>query len=370
MGLLAFFERADGNAVPVGLAEHIAYALAFGSDAVSGNAILLDEDVLDGFGAFAGEAGVDFGIAFGRSVTLDDHLAVLVVLHVGGNALYVGQLGGVNDCLALAEGDDGFEGHLFRLRVHLHSFYDGLAVACIVELVLEIANLSVHVVDFSVLLFYVAAQAVDGGVEGVNLALVVELGFHEVVFAVACLEVVGHAGGQFHYGVVDVVLVVAKSVDDGGFEGDGPCLLLSNVEIEVQTHLRGELVVVLHSTTFKVVVESNAYDTFQFEGAGYALVSAEPVCEVHFVQEVDVGIVHDGFEASRLESSFSLKTEAPYGSNLLRQFETSHAAEIVERGLAYSLGDYAAVDSDGPVVEELVCGHLRVGAQHEKAQRG
>ena len=38
IGLLAFFERADGDAVPVGFAEHVAYALSFGFDAVAGNA--------------------------------------------------------------------------------------------------------------------------------------------------------------------------------------------------------------------------------------------------------------------------------------------------------------------------------------------
>ena len=99
-------DGADADAVPVGLAEHVADALAFGGDAVGGDVVFVHEDFLDGFGTRLGDFGVDFGGAFGRGIAFDDDACGGVVAQVGGDALYVGQLGSVDNGFTLAEGDD------------------------------------------------------------------------------------------------------------------------------------------------------------------------------------------------------------------------------------------------------------------------
>ena len=99
-------DGADADAVPVGLAEHVADALAFGGDAVGSDVVFVHEDFLDCFGTRLGDFGVDFGGAFGRGIAFDDDACGGVVAQVGGDALYVGQLGSVDNGLTLAEGDD------------------------------------------------------------------------------------------------------------------------------------------------------------------------------------------------------------------------------------------------------------------------
>ena len=126
---------------------------------------------------------------------------------------------------------------------------------------------------------------------------------------------------------------------------------------------------VFHGAAFKVVVDADAYDTLHFKVAGFALLAAEPVGEVHLVQKVYVDIVYHGLVAGCPVACLAFESEAPYGCNLLGHFKASHETDTFESLLARCLGHSAYVDTDGPVVEKLVSGHLCVGTQDEEAQR-
>lgn len=78
--LFSLVDGADADAVPVAFAEHVANALSFSLDAVGGDVVFVDQDGLHCFSACVGDFGVDFSAALWRSVTLDAHCGVLVVL--------------------------------------------------------------------------------------------------------------------------------------------------------------------------------------------------------------------------------------------------------------------------------------------------
>ena len=79
------------------------------SHAISSDLVLLDEGVANHLSAILRELLVQFGIAFGRSVTLDLHLCLGMILHVRSNQLDGSVLSGIDSRLSLAEEHCGLQ---------------------------------------------------------------------------------------------------------------------------------------------------------------------------------------------------------------------------------------------------------------------
>ena len=366
-------DGADADAVPVGLAEHVADALAFGGDAVGRDVVFVHEDFLDSFGARLGDFGVDFGRTFGRGVALDDDARGGVVAQVGGHAFYVGQLRGVDDGLALAEGDDGFE---FLARAgDGRGLDDGFAFAQGFHLLAEGVDAAVGVAELLVLFAKGAAHVVHLGVEAIDFAVIIGAHDSEVVAAVAALEVVGEAGGQFEIGVVDVIVAVAEVgvavdavcavhvPDNGGLDGDGPGVVKAEVELEVEAGFRGPSVDVVRVVEI-VVQPSGAGDGFDFEDAGVAEVAAEEIHEVDAAEETEVRGVERGFAFGGVDGPEAFDVETEDGGHLLAEADSDGGACVGPEGVMGQRADDAAVEGDGPVVREAgrENGFLRLGA--------
>ena len=220
-----------------------------------------------------------------------------------------------------------------------------------------------------------AAHVVHLGVEAVDFAVIIGPHNGEVMTAVAALEVVGEAGGQFEIGMVDVIVAVAEvcaAVDavgavhvpyDGGLDGNGPCVVEAEVEIEVESGFRGPSVDVVRIG--EVVMEpSGACDGFDFEYAGIAEVTSEEVHEVDAADEAEVRGVECGFALGGVDGPEAFDVESEDRRDLFPKGDAYGWAGVGPESVVGQRADDAAVDGDGPVVRETGCedGFLNLGA--------
>ena len=211
-----------------------------------------------------------------------------------------------------------------------------------------------------------AAHVVHLGIEAVDFAVIIGPHNGEVMTAVAALEVVGEAGGQFEIGMVDVIVAVAEvcaAVDavgavhvpyDGGLDGNGPCVVEAEVEIEVESGFRGPSVDVVRIG--EVVMEpSGACDGFDFEYAGIAEVTSEEVHEVDAADEAEVRGVECGFALGGVDGPEAFDVETEDRGHLFAEADAHGRARVGPEGVVGQRADDAAVDGDGPVVRETGC---------------
>ena len=171
------------------------------------------------------------------------------------------------------------------------------------------------------------------------------------------LEVIGHTGEHLDGTVVHVVGSVllfgatVKVPNDGGFEGDRPSLLFAEVEIEVQTCLRGHVIATV-ITDFEVVHQANAIDTFHLEDAGFTLVAEDGVGEVELGEQVSVHSVNGILAVGDVVGGSSLHADTEDRGDLLRHLETVGCTSVLEHSVVSGLGVSTTNETNGPVVKE------------------
>ncbi len=160
------------------------------------------------------------------------------------------------------------------------------------------------------------AEVVDDAVQTVNFFLIVEFGNGEVVGSVRVLELVDETGVQLNESTVEIVFNTALAYSGVVFAVNFtvsviqapnncrlyielPCLVITQVEHEVQTGFRGNVVAVgdrrnLNSTGNSIhfvvgvteyVSPAKTINTDYFEAAGFTGIATEPVAEVNGSQE-------------------------------------------------------------------------------------
>ena len=160
------------------------------------------------------------------------------------------------------------------------------------------------------------AEVVDDAVQTVDFFLIVELGNSEVVCSVRVLEFVDETGVQLNESAVEVVfntaltysgIVVAvnftvsviQAPDDCRLYIELPCFVFTQVEYEIQTCFRGNVVAVgnrrnLNSTGSSIhfavgvtedVSPAKTINTDYFKTARFAGIATEPIAEVNGSQK-------------------------------------------------------------------------------------
>ena len=149
------------------------------------------------------------------------------------------------------------------------------------------------------------SQVVYLGIELVDFVGIVQAHPGEVVGAVASLEVIDDASGEFEVGVIDVVVarhevgviidaVVAVHVpNDCGFDGNGPGTLQPEVEVQVESGLGRPSVGVAFAVGI-IVKPAGAGHGFDFEEARLVTVAGEKVGQVDAAEQAEVGGVKGG----------------------------------------------------------------------------
>ena len=164
-----------------------------------------------------------------------------MVLHVVGDELYRRILCRVDDTLALTEEHCRLQvGGCRRLYI-----YRLLAVLAVLQSLLEVSYLTVLCFQLRVLAAQLTAKTVHLGVESVYLRLVAQLCNLEVMRSVRVLELVYDTSVELYKRTVDVVFhaIIARTVEpvvDGRLEIELPLLVRTEVEGEVESHLRCE----------------------------------------------------------------------------------------------------------------------------------
>lgn len=90
--LFIFLYRTDTHPVPVGFREHVSYPLSTGSNAFRTDTVLLDKQAHHRIGTSLSDARIHFRTAFRRSISLDDHPGILMIIQVSRNPFHVRQL--------------------------------------------------------------------------------------------------------------------------------------------------------------------------------------------------------------------------------------------------------------------------------------
>ena len=151
------------------------------------------------------------------------------------------------------------------------------------------------------LLSQLVAQVVDLAVQIINLSLVTGLNNLEVVSTVAVLELVNDTSVELNEAVVDIVLntsvrdvvvsticLVVQAISDRRLDISLPLLLATEVEGEVDTQLRSQVVLIIECLatveTLVVVTEdvtpAKTCNRDNLEEAGLTLVTTEEVAQV------------------------------------------------------------------------------------------
>ena len=151
--------------------ELVSSAQTLNSDAVSSDLVLLNESVLHNLSALLRKLLVELLLTLGRSITLNLHLSVLVVLHVLSNHLDASVLSLIDSSLALTEDYVRLQNILCRSN---NSSSGRTSLACS-ELSLQVSNLLVSSGQLTSLSVVLSTQTVDLSVQTVDLSLVTEL---------------------------------------------------------------------------------------------------------------------------------------------------------------------------------------------------
>ncbi len=355
--------------------ELVSSAQTLNSDAVSSDLVLLNESVLHNLSALLRKLLVELLLTLGRSITLNLHLSVLVVLHVLSNHLDASVLSLIDSSLALTEDYVRLQNILCRSN---NSSSGRTSLACS-ELSLQVSNLLVSSGQLTSLSVVLSTQTVDLSVQTVNLSLVAELLNLEVVSTVRSTELVVNTSLQ-RESTVELLLAINTgetlegiSPSNSGLTQNNtrldvnlPCLVSTQVESEVDSSLSVQTTL-LGSPSAAV---TTTYESDNLESTGLTLVTCEQVVHVPSGHQIKVSSVDESLatESSLTislvsEISVNVQSQTEYGGQVLTNTKTELRSEALEETSTFSIilirelvhvGSNTSVDTYIPVVLSFV----------------
>ncbi len=356
--------------------ELVSSAQTLNSDAVSSDLVLLNESVLNNLSALLRKLLVELLLTLGRSITLNLHLSVLVVLHVLSNHLDASVLSLIDSSLTLTEDYVRLQNILCRSN---NSSSGRTSLACS-ELSLQVSNLLVSSGQLTSLSVVLSTQTVDLSVQTVDLSLVAELLNLEVVSTVRSTELVVNTSLQRESTVELLVTIVTNdaleriSPSNSGLTQNNtrldvnlPCLVSTQVESEVDSSLSVQTTL-LGSPSAAV---TTTYESNNLESTGLTLVTCEQVVQVPGRHQVEISSVDESLatESSLTislvsEISVNVQSQTEYSGQVLTNTKTELRSEALEEtsllvtsGLIIPLlhvGSNTSVDTNVPVVLSFV----------------
>ena len=133
-----------------------------------------------------------------------------MVFHVLGNHLTASQTSSINSSLALTEDDDWLQSSICLLNNTLLN--DGLSRTrlAVSQLSLKVSNRATVSSNLAIFSFIVSTQLVNLSVQTINLGLVAQLFFLEVVSAIRGTKLVVQTNAQLTYGIPLVVQLAER----------------------------------------------------------------------------------------------------------------------------------------------------------------